>query len=182
SLTKELKSFNTKVESLPFKETVVDKEKSSKHGRKITDIDADAEVNLKNKYNLDMAHEETVLSMQDVTDVDGKAVAKIIVDEVSTAGGKFNANNEEPVSAALTNITTAQPSEATKITVDITTALKAKGIVFHDMEELTTRIASLKSQVKDKGKAKLVEEPKVLKLRKAQIAIDEEVTRRIEAE
>nr|GEZ32575.1 hypothetical protein [Tanacetum cinerariifolium] len=154
SLTKKLKSFNTKVESLAFKETVVDKEKSSKQGRKITDIDADAEVNLENVYNLDMAHEETVLSMQDVTDVDGKeaakemveviTTAKIIVDEVSTAGGEVNAANEEPVSAALTNTTTAQPSEATKITIDITTAPKAKGIVFHDMEESITRTNSSK--------------------------------------
>nr|GFD11167.1 hypothetical protein [Tanacetum cinerariifolium] len=88
--------------------------------------------------------------MQDVTDADGKEVeemvevittAKIIVDEVSTAGGELNAGNEKPVSAAPTNITTAQPS-----------------------------------------KAKLVEEPEVLKSRKAQIAIDEEVARRIEAE
>nr|GEX62204.1 zinc finger, CCHC-type [Tanacetum cinerariifolium] len=120
SLTKELKSFNTKVESPAFKETVVDKEKSSKQGKKIADIDADAEVNLENMYNLDMAYEETVLSMQDVTDAD--------------------------VSAAPTNITIAQPSEATKATVDITTAPKAKGIAFHDMEESTTRTASSKPQ------------------------------------
>nr|GEY86138.1 hypothetical protein [Tanacetum cinerariifolium] len=65
--------------------TIVDKKESSKQGRKIID----AEVNLENVYNLDMAHEETVLR-----------------------------------------------------------------IVFHDMEESTTRTASLKSQVKDKGKAK----------------------------
>nr|GEX12198.1 hypothetical protein [Tanacetum cinerariifolium] len=192
SLTKELKSFHTKIESLAFKETVMDKEKSSKHGKKITNIDADAEVNLENVYNLDMAHEEIVLSMQDVTDADGKEVnkemvevittAKIIVDEVNTVGGKLNASNKEPVSAASTNITTAQPSEATKTTVDIISAPKAKGIVFHDMEESTTRTASSNSQVKDKGKAKLVEEPKVLKSRKAQIAIDKEVARRIEAE
>nr|GEU65332.1 hypothetical protein [Tanacetum cinerariifolium] len=192
SLTKELKSFNSKVESLAFKEIVVDQEKSSKQGRKITDIDADAEVNLENMYNLDLAHEETVLSMQDVTDADGKEVAeemvevittaKIIVDEVSTAGDELNAANEEPVSAAPTNITTAQPSEATKTTVDITTAPKAKGIVFHDVEESTTRTAYSKARVKDKGKAKLAEEPEVLKSRKAQIAIDEKVARKIEAE
>nr|GEZ85375.1 hypothetical protein [Tanacetum cinerariifolium] len=164
SLIKELKSINTMVESLAIKETVVDKEELSKKGRKITNIDADAEVNLENVYNLDMAHEETVLSMQDVTDADVKEVvkemvevittSKIIVDEVSTAGGKLNAANEEPVSAAPTNITTAQPSEATNTIVDITTAPKAKGIVFHDMEESITRTASSKSQVKDKGKAK----------------------------
>nr|GEY71660.1 hypothetical protein [Tanacetum cinerariifolium] len=188
---KELKRFNTKVESLAFKETVVDKEKSSKQGKKIADIDADAEVKLENMYNLDMAYEETVLSMQDVTDADGKAIvkemvevittAKIIINEVSTSGGELNAANEEPVSAAPTNITIAQPSEATKTTVDITTAPKANGIAFHDMEESTKRTSSSKPHVKDKGKAKLVEESKVLKSRKAKIAIDEEVARRIEA-
>nr|GEU45417.1 hypothetical protein [Tanacetum cinerariifolium] len=161
-------------------------------GRKIADIDADVEVNLENVYNLDMAHKETVLSMQDVTDADVKEVAeemvevitttKIIVDEVSTAGGELNAGNEEPVSVAPTNITTAQQTEATKTTVDITTASKAKGIVFHEKEVSTTRKVSSKSQAKDKEKAKLVKEPKIQKSRKAQIAIDEEVARWIEAE
>nr|GEZ39612.1 hypothetical protein [Tanacetum cinerariifolium] len=125
SLTKELKSFNTRVESLAIKETVMDKEESSKHGRKFTNIDADAEVNLENVYNLDMAHEETIMSMQDV-DVQSKRInadvkevaeemvevmeiAKIIVDEVSTAGGELNAANKKPISVAPTNITTAQP-------------------------------------------------------------------------
>nr|GEU49547.1 hypothetical protein [Tanacetum cinerariifolium] len=171
SLTKELKSFNLMVESSTIKETVMDKEESSKQRRQIADIDTDVKVNLENVYNLDMAHKETVLIMQD-----------IIVDEVSTGGGELNATNENPVSAAPTNITSAQSSVSTKISVDITTALKAKGIVFHDKEESTTRTASSKSQDKDKGKAKLVKEPKILKLRKAQIALDEEVARRIETE
>nr|GFC80172.1 hypothetical protein [Tanacetum cinerariifolium] len=104
--------FNIRVESLAIKETIMNKEESSKHGRKTFDIDADAEVNLEKVYNLDMAHEETILSMQDVDvqseriDADVKEVdeemvevveiAKIIVDEVSTAGGKLNAANEKP--------------------------------------------------------------------------------------
>nr|GEY00897.1 hypothetical protein [Tanacetum cinerariifolium] len=139
-------------------------EKLEEENRRIADINANAEVNLENVYNLDLAHEETVLSMHDATDADDKEVAeemvevintaKIIVDEVSTAGGELNVADEEPVSAAPTNITTAQPSEAIKITVDISTAPKAKGIVFHDVEKLITRISSLKAQVKDKGKAK----------------------------
>nr|GEZ90964.1 ribonuclease H-like domain, reverse transcriptase, RNA-dependent DNA polymerase [Tanacetum cinerariifolium] len=83
-ITNELKSFNTRVESSTIKETIVDKEESSKYGRKIADIDDDAEV---------------------IT------TAKIIVDEVSTAGGELNAANKEPVSAAPTNITIAQPSQ-----------------------------------------------------------------------
>nr|GEW57613.1 hypothetical protein [Tanacetum cinerariifolium] len=157
SLTKELKSSISKVESPTVKETIVDKEKSSKQVRKIADINDDAEANLANVYNLDLAHEETILKVVKVI-----TTTKLIVDEVSTVGGELNATDEEPVSTALTNITTAQPSEATKITFDISNAPKA--------------------QVKDKGKSKLVEEPKVLKPRKAQIAIDEEVARRIDAE
>nr|GFC85390.1 hypothetical protein [Tanacetum cinerariifolium] len=82
SLNKELKSFNTRVESSVIKEIFMDKEESSKQRRKITDIDADAEVNLENMYNLDMALEEIVLSMQDVDvqseriDADVKEVAE----------------------------------------------------------------------------------------------------------
>nr|GEW92169.1 hypothetical protein [Tanacetum cinerariifolium] len=66
SLTKELESFNTRVESPAIEKTVIDKEESSKQGRKIANIDVDAKVNLENMYNLGMAHEKTVLSMQDV--------------------------------------------------------------------------------------------------------------------
>nr|GEX20269.1 ribonuclease H-like domain-containing protein [Tanacetum cinerariifolium] len=157
SLTNELKSSISKFESPVVKETVIDKEKSSKQVRKIADINDDAEVNMENVYNLDLAHEETILKVVKVI-----TTANLIVNEVSTVGGELNATDEEPVSTAPTNITTAQPSEATKITVDISNAPKA--------------------HVKDKGKAKLVEEPKVLKSRKAQIAIDEEVARRIDAE
>nr|GEX61058.1 hypothetical protein [Tanacetum cinerariifolium] len=112
----------------------------------IKNIDADAEVNLENVYNLDLAHEETVLSIHDAIDADGKEVieevvevitiAKLIVDEVSTAGGELNAIDKEPVSDAPTNITTAQPSKAAKTTIDISNAPKAKGIVFHDVEKI----------------------------------------------
>nr|GEX95749.1 hypothetical protein [Tanacetum cinerariifolium] len=52
----------------------------------------------------------------------------------------------------------------------------------NEKPESTTRTNSSKSQAKDKGKAKLVEEPKILKSRKDQIALDEVVTRRIETE
>nr|GFD12291.1 hypothetical protein [Tanacetum cinerariifolium]GFD12313.1 hypothetical protein [Tanacetum cinerariifolium] len=93
-------------ESPTHNETIVDKEESSKHGRKIADIDADVDVKLENVYNLDMAHEETVLSMQDV-DVQSE------------------------------------------------------------------RIDSGVKEAKDKCKAKLVEEPEILKSIKAQIVLDE---------
>nr|GEY12402.1 hypothetical protein [Tanacetum cinerariifolium] len=84
SLIKELKSFNTRVESLTIKETVVDKEESSKQGRNIVDIDADVEVNLENVYNLDMPHEDIVLSMQDV-DVQSERIDDVVKDVVELA-------------------------------------------------------------------------------------------------
>nr|GEV77209.1 ribonuclease H-like domain-containing protein [Tanacetum cinerariifolium] len=145
-------------------------EMKSSHQAKIAVLESRVEKLEKQNMSLtkelkNLAHEETVLSMHDATDADGKEVteemvevitiAKIIVDEVSTTGGELNAADEEPVSAAPINITTAQPSEATKTTIDISTTPKAKGIVFHDMEESTTRTASSKAQVKDKGKAKI---------------------------
>nr|GEY35117.1 hypothetical protein [Tanacetum cinerariifolium] len=146
------------------------------------DIDVDEEFNLENVCNLDMDHEETVLSMQDVTDANGKEVAeemvevvttaKIIVDEVSTASDALNAANEEPVSAAPTNKTTSQSSEATKTTVDITTAPKARGIVFYDMEESTTRTASSKDNT-EKQKLEEQQEAKELK-RNLEIVPDDE--------
>nr|GEW96631.1 hypothetical protein [Tanacetum cinerariifolium] len=101
SLTKKLKSFNTRVESSDIKETIVDKEESPKQGRKIVDINADAE-----DADVKEVAEEMVKVME---------ITKIIVDKVSTACGKLTAANEEPVSTAPTNITTAP---------------KAKGIVF----------------------------------------------------
>nr|GEX99537.1 hypothetical protein [Tanacetum cinerariifolium] len=104
SLTKDLKSFNNRVESLAIKETVVDEEESSNQGRKITDIDSHVQVNLENMHILNMAHEETDLKMVNIMEI-----TKIIVDEVSTVVGELNAANEGPVSAAPTNITTAQP-------------------------------------------------------------------------
>nr|GEV24896.1 ribonuclease H-like domain-containing protein [Tanacetum cinerariifolium] len=79
SSTNELKSFNPMVESLTIRETVMDKEESSQQGRKIADIDADAEVNMENVYNLDMAHEEIVLSMQDV-DVQSERIEDVVKD------------------------------------------------------------------------------------------------------
>nr|GFA69431.1 hypothetical protein [Tanacetum cinerariifolium] len=92
--------------------------------------------------------------MHDDTDADGKEVAEEVVEVITTA----------------------------KIIVDEVSTTGGELNAVDEEPESTTRIASSKAQVKDKGKAKLVEEPKVLKLRKAQIAIDEEVTRRIEVE
>nr|GEX54798.1 hypothetical protein [Tanacetum cinerariifolium] len=128
-------------------------EMKSSHKAKIEELESKMEK--LEEENMSLTKELKILSMQDV-DVQSERIdfgvkkvaeemvevmkiAKIIVDEVSTASSELNAANEKPVSDAPTNITTAQPSEATKTTVDITTAPKAKRMVFHDKEESTTR-------------------------------------------
>nr|GEU45332.1 RNA-directed DNA polymerase, eukaryota, reverse transcriptase zinc-binding domain protein [Tanacetum cinerariifolium] len=164
-LTNELKSFNTMVESPTIKETAMDKEESSKHGRKIADIDADAEVNLenvydadaevnlKNVYNLDMPHEETVLSMQDVDSERIEDVYKNVKDVVTTA------ENVE-----------AKP--------------KAKRVTMQEPSEFKTTLplqSSLPLQDKDKDKGLMVE-PEMPLTRKDQIALNKEVVGGLEAE
>nr|GFC59818.1 hypothetical protein [Tanacetum cinerariifolium] len=66
---KELKSVHSKVD---YDEPFMKKEESSKQGRKITDIDVDVEINLEKAqakaYNLDLDHQEKVLSMIDFND------------------------------------------------------------------------------------------------------------------
>nr|GEV45113.1 hypothetical protein [Tanacetum cinerariifolium] len=59
---------------------------------------------------------------------------------------------------------------------------KRRGVIIQDSEETTTTATvQPKVQAKDKGKAILIEEPKPLK-RQAQIELDEEVARQLEAE
>nr|GEY34013.1 hypothetical protein [Tanacetum cinerariifolium] len=66
---------------------------------------------------------------------------------------------------------------ATKVSIP----RKRRGVIIQDPKEITTTTVQPKVQAKDKGKAILIEEPKPLK-RKAQIKLDEEVARHLEAE
>nr|GFB25435.1 hypothetical protein [Tanacetum cinerariifolium] len=110
----------------------------------------------KKAYNLDLDHQEKVLSMLDDNDEEPANVeevlkvvkdAKLIIEVVTTAGVDVNA-----ASVQDTLITAA---EATKVSVP--------------------------RKRRDEGKAILIKEPKPLK-RQAQIELDEEVTRQLEAE
>nr|GEW24464.1 uncharacterized mitochondrial protein AtMg00810-like [Tanacetum cinerariifolium] len=111
---KELKSVHSKDDS---DEPVMEIEKSSKQGRKIAYIDADVEINLEKvqaeAYNLDLDHQEKVLSMMDVNDeepADVKEVlevvkaAKLITKVVTTFGVDVNAASiqDTPITMDLT--------------------------------------------------------------------------------
>ncbi|GJR21904.1 hypothetical protein Tco_0970431 [Tanacetum coccineum] len=145
-----------------------DQEDASKQGRKIDDIDKDAEITL-------------------VDETQGS--------EVTNKAGKKRNIIEEAV--AVTDVVTIPVSAATITNVKLTLAQtlvelksarpKTKGFVMQEPSESTPTISlQLPSQVKgqglkDKGKAKMIEPEKPLK-KKDQIKFDEEEALRIQAE
>nr|GEX27971.1 hypothetical protein [Tanacetum cinerariifolium] len=184
SLTK--KVFANMKRVVDSDELVMKKEESSKQGRRIADIDAHFEINLEKvqaeAYNLDLDHQEKVVSMLDVNNEESAGVeevvevvttTKLITKVVTTAGVDVNV-----ASVQDTSITTA---EATKVTVEVPKPRKGRGVIIQDPVETTTKVTvQPKVQAKDKGKAILIEEPKPLK-RQVQIGLYEEVARQLEA-
>nr|GEU38370.1 hypothetical protein [Tanacetum cinerariifolium] len=109
---KKLKSVHFTID---YNEPVMGKEKSSKQERKIAVIDSDVEINLEKAqaeaYNLDLDHQEKVLSMLDVNDKEPTDVeevlevvkaAKLITKVVTTVGVDVNAFSvqDTPITAA----------------------------------------------------------------------------------
>nr|GEW88317.1 hypothetical protein [Tanacetum cinerariifolium] len=159
---KELKSVHSIDDA---DEPIMEKEKSSKQERKIADIDADVEINLEKAqaktYNLVLDHQEKVLSMMDVNKEELADVEEVL----------------EVVKAAKLMTKVVTTARATKVTV----SRKRRGVIIQNLKETKTATLQAKVQAKDKGKAILIEEPKPLK-RQAQIELDEEVARQLEAE
>nr|GFB96813.1 hypothetical protein [Tanacetum cinerariifolium] len=119
----------------------MEKEKSSKQGKKIADIDTDVEFNLEKAqaeaYNLDLDHQEKVLSMLDVNDEEPADVeevlkvvkaTKLITKVVTTARVDVNVASDQdtPITAA----------KATKVIV----SRKRRGVIIQDTEETTTPV------------------------------------------
>nr|GEX95162.1 hypothetical protein [Tanacetum cinerariifolium] len=135
---KELMGVHSKVD---YDEPVMKKEKSSKQRRKIADIDVDVKINLEKAqvktYNLDLDHQQKVLSMLDVNDekpVDVEEVlevvkaAKLITEVVTTVRVDVNdaSVQDTPITAA----------KATKVSVP----KKRRGVIIQDPEETTTTV------------------------------------------
>nr|GEY95303.1 hypothetical protein [Tanacetum cinerariifolium] len=148
-------TYKAKIEKL---KSMVERNHPNRRG-KIADIVADVEINLEKvqaeAYNLDLGHQEKVLSMLDV-------------------------NNEEPtdVEEVLEVVKAAK-----LITKVVTTAgVDRRGVIIQDLEKTTTTVTvQPRVQSKDKEKAILIKEPKPLKMQ-VQIDLDEEVTRQLEVE
>ncbi|GKA59222.1 hypothetical protein Tco_0758535 [Tanacetum coccineum] len=168
-------------------------EDASKQGRKIDDIDADADITLVDEsqgrhdddlmFNIGVLNDEEVFAGQDMAEKEVSAA-----DPVTIAG--------EVVTTANVEISTASPTAATITNVELTLAQtltelkserpKTKWVVMQEPSESTPTISlQPPSQVKgqgskDKGKAKMIEPEKPLK-KKDQIKFDEEEALRLQA-
>ncbi|GJV06968.1 hypothetical protein Tco_1344624 [Tanacetum coccineum] len=171
-----------------------DQEDTSKQGRKIDDIDKDAEITLVDEthgryvddllFDTAVLDDEKVFIRQDMAE----KVVNVAKKGVSTADPVTTAS--EVVTTASVEISTAKPTKTT-ITNDLTLAQtlieirsakpKVKGVMIGERSESITRIRPQQLPSKDKGKAILEELEKPTK-RKDQIRHDEEVAQRLQAQ
>ncbi|GJV68382.1 hypothetical protein Tco_1483891 [Tanacetum coccineum] len=147
-------------------------EDASKQGRKIDDLDADAEVILIDEtqeiYDEDMLFDIQVTTASATTTVDELTLAQTLI--------KIKAAKPKVVITSATTITAVVASIRPKAT----------GIVFHDLEEQASAFTPIVSssqlpQAKDKGNGIMVEPKKLLK-NKDQISLDEDLALRLHAE
>nr|GEV97736.1 hypothetical protein [Tanacetum cinerariifolium] len=134
--------------------------------KKVLELESEV-IDIKSTYQeriekLEGMIERKVLSMMDVNEKEPTGVEEVL--EVVK------------VAKLMTEVVTT--TGATKVSV----LRNRRGVIIQDPEETTTTATMQpKVQAKDKGKAILIKEPKPLK-RQAQIKLDEEVVRQLEAE
>ncbi|GJZ17241.1 hypothetical protein Tco_0553364 [Tanacetum coccineum] len=189
-----------------------DQEDASKQGRKIVDLDADAEVTLMdetqemNEDNLmfdtgvleeqeiefEKVVEEPVVSVATTTKsilVSAADPVTITGKVVTTASASVEIPDELTLAQTLIEIKTAKPKPVTTVVTTVTSIRPmAKGIIFHDQEEQvpasTKTFCSLQSQLPQvKDKGKRkMIEPEKPLKKKDQVALDEEMARNLEAQ
>ncbi|GKD34191.1 hypothetical protein Tco_1249700 [Tanacetum coccineum] len=144
------------------------REDASKQGR-IDDIDADEDIYLVNVYRDE--------DMFRVNDLKGDEEKGDVIKEPSV-----------PVSADSTKVSIVIPTTAAKKIIAVSSRPRAKGIIFHEQEQeqekSPTPIVSLQqpTQVKDKGKGKMVEEEPIKKMSKKELLkLDEELAFKLQA-
>nr|GEY22341.1 hypothetical protein [Tanacetum cinerariifolium] len=122
---KELMGVHSKVDS---DEPIMEKEKSSKQERKIAYIDADVEINLEKAqdeaYNLDLDHQEKVLSMLDFNDEEPYDVEEVL--EVFTTA------------KLITKVVTTAKDNVIAASVEVPKPRKRMGVIIQDPKETTT--------------------------------------------
>ncbi|GKE80349.1 hypothetical protein Tco_1550349, partial [Tanacetum coccineum] len=177
-------SLKKRVDKLEKRRNLGAQEDASKQGRRIEDIDADAEVTLVNETQ--ERQDEDLMFDTGVLDDD-----EVFVDV--TTGEKDEQSTKIDDSTAGEVVTTAGVEDsAVPTTVEETLAQnlmeikaskpKSKGIVFHDQEEQVNipTVSIPQPLIKDKGKGIMQEPERPLK-RKEQVALDEQMVRDIQA-
>ncbi|GJT80813.1 hypothetical protein Tco_1055155 [Tanacetum coccineum] len=155
---------------------------ASKQGRKIADLDADAEVTLVDETQ--EMNDDNLMFDTDVLEEQEKEVAEKEVPLQFHA--PTTAIDEITLAQTLIEIKAAKPKAVTTAaTTTTTTRPKARGVVVQEPSEFRTTTsspqASQPSKTKDKGKAIMIE-PEVPLKKKDQVALDEEMARNLEAQ
>ncbi|GKD11738.1 hypothetical protein Tco_1196145 [Tanacetum coccineum] len=118
-----------------------------------------------------------------VTTADEEVTATKI-DEITPTSASTTIIDELTLAQTLTEIKPAKPKAVTTAATATTTRPKARGVVVQEPSESKTTTsspqASQPSKTKDKGKAIMIE-PEVPLKRKDQVALDEEMARKLEA-
>ncbi|GKC30463.1 hypothetical protein Tco_1037757 [Tanacetum coccineum] len=160
-------------------------EDASKQGRKITDLDVDAEVTLVDKAQ--GRNSDDLMFDIGVFDEHEVEVEKVVsTAEVTTATATTKTVDELTLAQTLIEIKAAKPKAVTTAATTTTTAVtrpKARGVVVQEPSEFTTTTSqpSQLPEAKDKGKGKMVVPEKPLK-KKDQILVDEEIAQRLQEE
>ncbi|GKD97970.1 hypothetical protein Tco_1381867, partial [Tanacetum coccineum] len=158
----------------------------SKQGRKINDINKDADITLvdetQGRYGDDIMFDVSDLTSEEVF-VSKKAGAATTVSTTSTipVSAALITDVETTLAQALAELKSAKPTIAASIRP------RAKRIVIDEQVQAPTPTISsqqpLQTKIQDKGKAKMIEPEPVKKLsRKDQISFDEQEARRLQAE
>ncbi|GJR76016.1 hypothetical protein Tco_0088381 [Tanacetum coccineum] len=142
--------------------------KRLRKGRKINDLDADAEVTLVNEAQ-GRNDDNLMFDTCGVFRCTGSMKVEKVVNtaEVSNVSATTTTVDELTLAQTLIEIKAAKPNYVTTASTTTTTAItrpKAKGVI-----------------AKDKGKAKMIEPKKPLK-KKDQILIDEEIAQKLQAQ
>ncbi|GJR26147.1 putative ribonuclease H-like domain-containing protein [Tanacetum coccineum] len=155
-----------------------DQEDASKHGRKIDDIDKDAEITLvdetQGRYGDDIMFDVSDLASEEVFVAEQGVLDSKKDDVVNTAGAARTAQ-------ALAELKSVKPTTAAS------TRPRAKGLAIHEQEQAPTPTVSSQQpsqeKIQDKGKAKMIEPEFVKKLsKKDKLKLDEEVAQKLQAE
>ncbi|GJU40723.1 hypothetical protein Tco_1193680 [Tanacetum coccineum] len=146
-----------------------DQEDASKQGRKIADIDADADVTLvddtaetQGRFNDDLIFDTSVLDEQEVN------VEKVVsTSEVTTDSATTTTVDELTLAQTLIEIKAAKP--------------KVRGVMIQEPSKFTTTTPAASKPSQNKGKAKMTKPEKPLK-KKDQIMYDQKVALNLQAQ